>query len=77
MNIKDVEFNKTKAPLTDYKLKTLITYLKRLKLEKDYTVVLDLTCNFAPCVSPYTEDKTLFIDCVGKGRKFQLFRLLR
>ena len=73
MNIKDVEFNMTKAPLTDYKLKILITYLERLKLGKDDTVILDLTCNFAPCVSPNTEDKTPFSDGAAKGKKFHLF----
>ena len=37
MNIKDVEYNKTKVPLTDYKMKTLTDYLERSKLRKNET----------------------------------------
>ena len=63
----------TKAPLNKNKVKTLITYLERLKLGKDYTVILELTCNFAPCVSPNTADKKPFSDGAAKGRKFHPF----
>ena len=46
MNIKDM----SKAPLIDYEVNTLKAYLKMLKLRKNDSVILDLTCNFAPSV---------------------------
>lgn len=73
LNIKGAVYNKTKAPLNDFKVKSVITYLEGLRLGNNETVILDLTCNFAPEVLPSTGDKTPFSTGVARSKKFHLY----
>ena len=48
LNIAGVEHQLFMAPLTDHKVDRLIAYLEASNLEKNDTIIFDLTCNFAP-----------------------------
>ena len=54
--IEGVEHHVSKAPLTDHKVDRLIAYLEASNLKKYDTVILDLTCNFAPSLPMNSED---------------------
>ena len=75
LRCKDVEYNITKAPLTEQKVKSLVTYLENLKLVENDCVILNLTCNFAPVVSTSTKYKTPVSEGTGRSKKYYLIDL--
>ena len=67
-----MEYHKVTAPLNDYKMTRLQGYLDAIKLKKGDTVVLDLTCNFAPAPQKGTNDMPPLTTGEGKSRQFHL-----
>ena len=75
LRCKDVEYNITKAPLTEQKVKSLVTYLENLKMVENDCVILNLTWNFAPVVSTSTKYKAPVSEGTGRSKKFHLIDL--